>query len=399
VAQSEGTPLLNPIDGGGRAISTVAWGCFIGTIATTVFTILPGYLGELAKAQGFSDRQLNYIASAELGGMALGAMLATLFFARLGRRQVGAAGCFAAIGGNLLAFVSLGYIPLLIMRVTVGAADGICLALCYVVLGESRDPDRSFGLFVALQLLIGAILLAVLPHYVRYFGALGIFGGFAVLFGIVYVGILKVTAGGVSRRINADPGAETNFASIPIVAMISLCGLMLYFTSQAAVWANVSLIGSSFGLTDGQIALTLSVSTLAGLAGALIAAALGNRLGRVFPLASSLLLALIALCILMGRQAIVLYGAAVAAINFAFNYTTPYQLACLAAVDRSGRSLMISAIVSTLGLALGPFLAAQFLTGAGYQAVNWIGISLFTLSFLLFLPAARQRRAVRVLTS
>jgi MFS family permease len=399
VAQSEGTARGEAVDGGGRRISTVAWGCFIGTIATTVFTILPGYLGELAKTKGFSDQQLNYIASAELGGMALGATLATLFFARLGRRQVGTAGCCAAIIGNLIAFVSLGYVPLLIMRVTVGVGDGICVALCYVVLGESRDPDRSFGLFVALQLLVGTILLVFLPHYVQYVGVLGIFGGFSIFFAIVYVGILRLTGACGGRRVNGDPSMETNVGSIPLVAIIALCGLMLYFTSQAAVWANVSLMGSSFGLTDGQIALTLSFSTLAGLAGALIAATMGNRLGRVLPLASSLLLALTALWILMGRRAIVPYGVAVAFINFAFNYTAPYQLACLAAVDRTGRSLMISAIVSTIGLALGPFLAAQFLTGTGYHAVNWIGISLFTISFLLILPAARERSEIRAFMS
>ena len=125
-----------------------------------------------------------------------------------------------------------------------------------------------------------------------------------------------------------------------------------------------------------------------GLAGGAIAALLGVRLGRVFPIVLVCLLSLSGrwLYISSGSGLTLLFGSLLWGIGFYF--VSPYQIGLVAAVDRKGRAAVASAAAFNFGYAVGPGLAGRILE---YMDRDWLMlfIAISTLvSMLLFLPLA-----------
>jgi predicted MFS family arabinose efflux permease len=139
-----------------------------------------------------------------------------------------------------------------------------------------------------------------------------------------------------------------------------------------------------------------------GLAGGAIAALLGVRLGRVFPIVLGCLLSVSGrlLYISSGSGLTLLFGSLLWGIGFYF--VSPYQMGLVAAVDRKGRAAVASAAAFNFGYAVGPGLAGRILE---YMDRDWLMlfIAISTLvSMLLFLPLAlrvdREARSARAPT-
>jgi len=70
--------------------------------------------------------------------------------------------------------------------------------------------------------------------------------------------------------------------------------------------------------------------------------------------------------------------------NFSFTFTMPYLLGTLSQIDPQGRIVVLGFTMQTIGLALGPALAAVLLVGNDYTRIGWLGVVFFGSSFILF---------------
>ena len=78
---------------------------------------------------GFSEVQVGRVAGADLGGFSAGAVLVSLFVARVNRRLLVFIAAFVAILGNGLSMVMLSYEETLWLRVIAGAGSGAFTAV------------------------------------------------------------------------------------------------------------------------------------------------------------------------------------------------------------------------------------------------------------------------------
>ena len=145
-------------------------------------------------------------------------------------------------------------------------------------------------------------------------------------------------------------------------------------------------IGIADGLSIKQVASGLSTSLLLGVIGALTASLLNVRWGRVVPLGLAIVAAILSVILLQWKITLSTFIVAVCVWNFANNFGHPYLLGYLAAIDKSGRYVVISAAMQTGGMGLGPAIVALSITGADYDSVLWFGLVCFTLALLLFIP-------------
>ncbi len=121
------------------------------------------------------------------------------------------------------------------------------------------------------------------------------------------------------------------------------------------------------------------------------AAILSTRYGRLLPISIGVIISILSMTILLDDFNAFQFLVAACVFNFTFNFILPYLMACVAAVDMTGKLIILTSVSSSAGLATGPALAALIQEAMNFDMVIIIGISLTALSFLLVFKLALNK--------
>ncbi|MEJ2535078.1 MAG: MFS transporter [Gammaproteobacteria bacterium] len=129
---------------------------------------------------GFTEAQVGRVAGADLGGLALGSVLSSLFMSRWNRRWLAAAGLLIAVAANGLCVVFVAYEQVLWLRVMAGLGAGVYTAVAVTTLGGSSKPARAYNLMLFAFAFSQAAEMQVLPML----SMNGIYYAFMLAFGL-----------------------------------------------------------------------------------------------------------------------------------------------------------------------------------------------------------------------
>ncbi len=361
-------------------------------IGPEVFIVQPGFVQGMVQYLGFSESTAGDIASAEIWGIAVTAVIMTFFASRFRWRQVFAGSLLIMVLGNLASLFAESTLWFGIWRFVVGFGAGGLVSLSFTVVGLTRNPDRNFGWLIMWVLTYGAVVLLAMPAAYNLVGMSGVIIFFALfpLSGFAFVGWLPDSGAGQAQVATDTVDLEPRYRAV------ALCAMFSYFLGQGVVWTYLFLIGVRGGATEQEVAVGLTVSQFAGVAGAFCAAILGSRFGRGKSLSVSILLTLLPLFALFGSTGGLIYGIVVCVYNYGWNLTHPYLLAAMASFDRSGRTVINAVACQLLGVANGPWIAARVINDRDFSNVLWLGITLFTASLILILVPLRVQQRLRI---
>jgi predicted MFS family arabinose efflux permease len=133
------------------------------------------------------------------------------------------------------------------------------------------------------------------------------------------------------------------------------------------------------------IGTVLSLSVIPGIAGAMSAVVLADRLGRKAPHVFSALLILIAVFPLSSQPGLAGYAMAVGLIIFAWNFWLAYLLGTLASVDLTGRYSSLYTAALGLGAAVGPAVGGIIAVKSGLKPVLFSGLGAIMAGLLIAL--------------
>ena len=150
-------------------------------------------------------------------------------------------------------------------------------------------------------------------------------------------------------------------------------------------------MGSAEGFAAATIGVSLAAGVSVGMIGSLSAAWLGNRFGRVRALTIAAVGTVIAVAMLTRGMSIAIFVIGVAIYNFMWNFSLTYQYAVVAAGDETGRSVAVTPAFHAMGGAIGPAVAALYVSSANFMAVNILAAMGAMISLVLFMPAASYR--------
>ena len=358
-----------------------------GVVAVAIFPIMPIFVGTLVDHLDFTSSQSGYVTSADIIGIAAGNLLGYFWVSRINWRRMAVLSVLVLFTGNIICITTTQFVPLLLLRFIIGVAEGTALALTYAILGASANPDRNYGFFLFGSLGTGALNVLLLSALTGSHGPGIVFDDLAVLSLVAACFIRFVPAGGYQGSTTpAAAGREIRPAVLLLPVTIALLANLVYFIGQGGVWAYLERIGIADGLAANQVASGLSASLVLGVIGALTASLLNVRWGRVAPLGLAIAAAILAVLLLQWKITFITFFIALGVWNFANNFGHPYLLGYLAAIDKSGRYVVVSAAMQTGGMGLGPAIVALLITGADYDSVLWFGQVCFALSLLLFMP-------------
>jgi predicted MFS family arabinose efflux permease len=363
----------------------------VGVIGPEVFIVQPGFVQGLVEHLGFDERSAGYAASIEVWGITATTLLMTFFAHRFNWRKVIAGSLLLVALSNLLCIGIHDQTTFVLLRFLAGVGAGSLISLSFTTVGLTTNPDRNFGYLIMWVLLYGAVVLYLMPTAYALSGMTGV---------LLFFAAFPLTA---LPLVNAFPSDGDTAAAVEADAVnlpwslksLALAAMLAYFVAQGVAWAYLFLIGTAGGLPEQHVATALTLSQIAGVAGALLPAAIGSRLGRWRPLTVGIFGGALALVFLIGRFEYVPFTIWVCAYNFFWNMTHPYLLGSMASFDRRGRVVVYAVAMQMLGLAVGPALAATVISPSHYDRVNWLAIGFFMVSWACILPPvlAQQRGA------
>lgn len=358
----------------------------LGVVGSIVFLLLPLLVGAFTEELGLDPRQVGYLASADMVGMFVAAAVATAWVRRTDWRFAAACGTALLVVCHLLSAFVDGWVNLLAVRVGAGFAGGSLMSIALTSLGDARNSDRLFALFISGQLGLGALALWRMPELLASYGLRGVFWALAALTALTAVTIPVIPRAG---RLESSP--EGSDARIPSMTpgVLALLACLAFNTGIMAVWAYVERIGDAVGLEAEAIGGALGASLLAALFGSLLAAAVGDRFGRTVPIGAALALQLVALALLWSGPSVFVYGVAVMLFAFCWNLPVAFQLATTVAVDPSGRLVVLFLSAVKLGYAIGPAIVGLLVASMGLRAPLLLGAVCFAASGAIFLPLTR----------
>ena len=152
---------------------------------------------------------------------------------------------------------------------------------------------------------------------------------------------------------------EGRFGVFGVSAMLVLAAMFVYAVAEQAIWQFSFELTVEAGIPIDDTRWILGFTTLMGLAGGAVAAWLGLRMGRFFPLVAGFLCSATGQSIWIAASDTGMLWVGGMLWGFGFYFVSPYQIGMAAAIDRRGRVAVLAGSVLSLGYGFGPTLGGR----------------------------------------
>ena len=130
---------------------SVTLSLYMGLVGYGVMVGIPVISTAWSEKLGFTEEQVGRVAGADMGGLALGAIVVAFIISKMNRRHLVIYGSLITIFANYLCTVFDQYEIVLWLRVISGFGNGIYSGVAVAALGATRKPVIAFNLFLFAQ--------------------------------------------------------------------------------------------------------------------------------------------------------------------------------------------------------------------------------------------------------
>jgi predicted MFS family arabinose efflux permease len=317
---------------------------------------------------GFTPEQVGRVAGADLGGLSLGAVIASLFVGRMNRRLLILISVVIVIISNGLCMLYTDYETVLWLRVGAGVGSGIYTAVAVATLGGSSKPARAFNLMLFAFAFSQALEMQVLPML----SMNGIYLAFIVCYIIGLPFLHWVPAWPPDKRnLNSEGEQVAERPRVPAyIPWLVLAAIFFTYINIGSYWTYIELAALDAGIDEHYVGRLLVWTSFFSLIGCAVATVISNRFG----LARPMLIALFSMAMIVGMLSFGITDTKILISMFSFNllwiFVDVYQMSTVANVDSTGAFASLMPGAQGLGQIVGPNIAASMLgAGMGYSMV------------------------------
>lgn len=345
----------------------------ISIVGNAVFIGMPMLVGSLADTLGFDEQQLGWLASADLMGIFVASIIASLLVNKVNRQLLVYTGITVAIIANFSSTVFHEFDSLFIIRIIAGLGEGICYSVGVATLAGTHKTARNFSILLFVLVAVNAIELYTFPSISDEWGVNGIFLFFCVAFVMTYFFVRWLPQSN-KDAISQEGSNDYNQASkvvIPVwIPWLCLAAVACVYINVGAFWAFIERLGVDANLTDDFISNTLALGTLFTLSGCAIATWMGNKYGQSKPLIAAFALMTTILFLLALKVTPISYVIAATVFNFCWLFIDVFQLGTIGNIDHSGKYAALVPGAQGLTQSISPAVAGFILSqGYGYAGV------------------------------
>lgn len=358
-------------------LSNVAVYLFVPIVSAPLFMTLmiaPILAVKIASQFDLTATQVGLLFSLELGAFSLATLPAYFWLGKLDARRATYLFGGLALLGNLTSTVATNFALLLAARTFTALAAGSVAVIALALAGKAGNPGRAFGLFIFMQVVLGAVVLSVFPAIFEPLPVSAIYVTMAILIA-VSLPITQMLPAKLSIAEHGQPTEGTAKAS-PVRYLVALAAVLLFYIGAAAAWTFIALPATEAGLGLDTITTTLAIATFVGLIPSLFASILGDTKYNGLIIVVSFVGALAGIYLLIGLTAAVAYIASSILFQFAWNLLLPYLFSMVAATNSSPRVTSTINLMAGGGLAIGPVAAGALLESTGsVEALLWASMA------------------------
>jgi predicted MFS family arabinose efflux permease len=356
----------------------------IGTVSFLPLLVLPAMVGVLVDEAGLSESFAGWVSSANFFGFSLVALFMAFQMHRVDLRVMATVGlAIACIADVISAYLAAPTAAFLLIRFITGSANGGAQIAALSAVARRDGAERGFGLLITLQFIVAALGCYILPVYSAELGATGMFLLFAVcdLLALALARYLPGRAADESASAERRSERSVLFAAATLLALL---GYGVFEAANTAQYTYLERLGVALAFSDHEIGTALMIASLAGIPGAFTIIVVGKRFGTIGPLALGIGIAIVGLVILITRGEFAWYLMAGICIGFAWAFCLPFIQSLMASLDPNGSALAAGASAASIGVAVGPGLAASVVEVGHYERVFMIAIALLIVSLVGF---------------
>ncbi|UKA50155.1 MFS transporter [Arthrobacter sp. FW305-123] len=366
------TELSSPV-----RLSSAAVYLFVPIVSAPLFMTLmiaPILAVKIATEFDLSATQVGLLFSLELGAFSLATLPAYFWLGKLDARRATYLFGGLALLGNLASTFATNFAVLLAARTITALAAGSVAVIALALAGKAANPGRAFGLFIFMQVVLGAVVLSVFPAVFEPLPVSAIYLTMAILIAMA----LPITQMLPAKLSVAEQGQSTKGTSkaSPARYLIALASVLLFYIGAAAAWTFIAVPATEAGLGLDTITTTLAIATFVGLIPSLFASVLGDTKYNALIIVVSFVGILAGIYLLIGLTAAIAYIVSSILFQFAWNLLLPYLFSMVAATNSSPRVTSTINLMAGGGLAIGPIAAGALLESTGStQTLLWASMA------------------------
>ena len=354
---------------------------------------LPFLISAIIHDLNLNEAQAGILMSAEFIFTMLASLLVAPLMGRAPRRTLAIAGTLLAIVANVVSASMTDLYSLAAVRCAAGIGAGLALACGNACVASAKQPDRIAG---HMNVLSVVLMIVVMLGYAKVMAAYGLPGLYYAMAATMAVMLLAIPF-----MPQHAPKAQTHTVSAGsgnvLLSLPAICMMLAMFVFQARDtmgWAFVERIGTMVGYSGEELGILLSVQSMVGLIGPLLAAMIGKRFGLSTPVILAILLTGgTSLSYVLGEHSKTLYTIGVMTICITYFYALSYLTGLAAALDREGRVVAAASSFLSLGLAVGPAISGGLISMGGFTLAAWgIAVTVLLTLLLVIIPLNKVRR-------
>lgn len=345
----------NPFDQRGPFLLSL----FMTLVGYSVLVALPAINSAWVDQLGFTEVEVNRVASADLMGLFLGASATATLIRKLSRQTLTYLGISLAIVANALCTQYVDYETTLGLRLIAGLGSGIYTAVAVAGLGACTKPREAFNWMLLAFAISQFLELQLIPHLTM--NGIYLFFIATYVVTIPFVRIIPTADFAPVDRpaTQAEPQPRTGLAWIGIAAIV------ISYINIGAYWANIELAAEAAGLDGEWAGQVISWSVLLSFVGCFVAMFVLKHFDYEKPILVTFLMMMLAVGLLAVNISAAIFVFSVAMFNFLWIFIDVYQMGGVSVADRSGSAAAFIPGAQGLGQTVGPF-AASFMLDFGW---------------------------------
>jgi len=350
---------VNPFDARGPFLLSL----FMTLVGYSVLLALPAINGAWVDQLGFTDVQVNRVASADLLGLFIGAVLTSVLIRTWDRQKLTYLGIALAIIANALCTQYVDYETTLILRLLAGLGSGFYTAVAVAGLGAHSRPREAFNWMLLAFAISQFLELQLIPHLTMN----GIYVFFIATYVVTlpFVRVIPKTSPPLSPT---DAPSDTQKPTL--LAWIGIGAIVIAYINIGAYWSNIELAAEAAGIDGDWAAQVIAWCVLLSFVGCFTAMWVLKKFDYDRPLLFTFVLMVIAVGLLAINFTAAVFVLSVAMFNFLWIFIDVYQMGGVSVADRSGSAAAFIPGAQGLGQTVGPFAASIMLElGWGFDGV------------------------------
>ena len=350
---------VNPFDARGPFLLSL----FMTLVGYSVLVALPAINGAWVDQLGFTDVQVNRVASADLLGLFIGAVLTSVLIRTWDRQKLTYLGIALAIIANALCTQYVDYETTLILRLLAGLGSGFYTAVAVAGLGAHSRPREAFNWMLLAFAISQFLELQLIPHLTM--------NGIYVFFIATYVVTLPfVRVIPKTSPLDSAADATDDTQKPTLLAWIGIGAIVIAYINIGAYWSNIELAAEAAGIEGDWAAQVIAWCVLLSFVGCFTAMWVLKKFDYDRPLLFTFVLMVMAVGLLAINFTVAVFVLSVAMFNFLWIFIDVYQMGGVSVADRSGSAAAFIPGAQGLGQTVGPFAASIMLElGWGFDGV------------------------------